>query len=227
MADGVAPEFVHPFKAQLDENSVAVGFDGARAYFHGGGNLFGGLADAQEAVDFLFLPAQFAQHRVGRVARDLLGERDGCAGADEAAAGGNFRNCLHEYPMDFALRDITQCAGGKGLFHMRAIFMHRVDEGYQAAITKILDQDHAILIAQRKVHEYDVRPMVLACGQRLGPAARFRAHGNAFGIEQQTQSLADRGMIVRNQNANRPGIPLSISFHVEPFQCHRFVHSAG
>jgi hypothetical protein len=52
---GVASEFVHAVKAQPDENSVAVGFDGARAYFHGGGNLFGGLADAQEAVYLLLL----------------------------------------------------------------------------------------------------------------------------------------------------------------------------
>ncbi len=80
--------------------------------------------------------------------------------------------------------------------------MHGVNQRRKAALVQVRNQHDSVLVAQRKVYHGDIRPLVLDAGQCLGTAACFTAHRYGFRLQQQPQSLTDRGVVVHDKYLN-------------------------
>lgn len=144
----------------------------------------------------------------------MLCQAHGRPWADEAAAGSNLANGLYEYPMGFALRDITTGARRKRLFHMPLVFMNGICQGRESAFGKFRDKGYAVLIPQRKVHKSQIRMVLLRAREGLGTCAGLDTHLDTGPAQQQFQPLPHRRMVVNNQNTNPFRSHLEVLFHL-------------
>lgn len=198
MIDGVAAKLLHPTQVQLNLDAGIVGVNGARADAEDGGDLERSLPLTHHVVNAALLFAQHAIHVAGMGTSEMFRQCGRGYGAEEPPAGRHLADSLHEDSMNLALGDVPQGAGGQRALDVSPVCMHGVNQRGHGPRVELRNQRQAIFAVQRKVHNRQVRAAFFDMSQGVSPPLSFRADRNAFGRQEQRQTLTDGGMVVHH-----------------------------
>lgn len=133
---------------------------------------------------------------------------------DEAAASGYFEDGIHEDEVDLAFTDVSERTGGDRATHVLSVLVYGICQGRQRLFMETRDQGYAVLVAQGEINQCHIRMVPFDTRQGIGAIGSFRAYGNALGLQQASQALAHRWVIIYDQDANGFRYFLYISFQM-------------